>query len=163
MEKLGKVSLLIYSAQRFLTPICNFLFPYKIRESVQKFNYRNNLTDWKLWNIWLFTTLQKYKKIIQGVLKIKIRWPLQKYNMMRAFKFHRLNVPKSLMFSLLMATRPSGYCSWCSASFWQQRALWHCWQRISSWCTALASPSQEGNVLFPWRVVIEYLKGSSCS
>lgn len=128
---------------------------------MKKFNYR--LTDWKFWNIWLFTILQKYKKIIQGVLIIKVRWPLQKYNMMRAFKFHRLNVPKSLMLSLLMATLPSGYCSWRPASFWQQRALWHCWQGISPWCSALASPSQEGNVLFPWRVVIEYLKGSSCS
>lgn len=38
------------------------------------------------------------------MLKIKIGWPLQKYNMMRAFIFHRLNVSKSLMFSPLILT-----------------------------------------------------------
>lgn len=81
---------------------CNFIFSCKIRDSVQKWNYRHNLTGWKLQNIWLFPTFQKWKKIIQGVLKIKIRWPLQKYYMIGAFEFHRLNVSRSLMFSLLI-------------------------------------------------------------
>lgn len=39
------------------------------------------------------------------MLEIEIGWPLQKYNMTRAFKFHRLNVSKSLLFSSLIATQ----------------------------------------------------------
>lgn len=71
---------------------------------MRKYNCRNTLTDRKLQNI-DFLLPSRMKEIIQGVLKIKIRWPLQKYNMMRAFKFHRLNVAKSLIFSPLVATQ----------------------------------------------------------
>lgn len=71
---------------------------------MQKCNYRNNLTDWKLQNI-DFALPSRMKEIVQGVLKIKIMWPFQNYNMMRAFKFHRLNVSESLIFSPLIASQ----------------------------------------------------------
>lgn len=68
---------------------------------------------------------------------------------MGAFKFHRLDDPKSLMFPGFNETLPSGFCNECAVSGEPAEGALALLTPDTSWFPALASCPLEGRSYFP--------------